>query len=46
LAIVPKFEGHPDNDVFVAVISFYGKRRELQGAHTGTHTHTGPHPCF
>jgi hypothetical protein len=24
-----------DNDVFVAVISFYGKRRKLQGAHTG-----------
>jgi hypothetical protein len=23
LAIVPKFDGYPDNDVFVAVISFY-----------------------
>jgi hypothetical protein len=35
LAIVPKFEGHLTVMFFVSVISFYGKRRNLQGAHTG-----------
>jgi len=43
LAVVPKFEGHPDNDVFVAVISFYGERRKSQGAHTGTYTQDHTH---